>query len=78
MSAVKSFRPIALLLVPACLAVGLLVAWSPGRGATAAATQEATVSNRDHLSPIAWSSRQWEASCADVRTSYNPDRSEHV
>lgn len=31
------------------------------------------VTNREHLGNMAWSSKQWQESCAGVRTSFNPD-----
>ncbi|MCH9651000.1 MAG: cytochrome c [Deltaproteobacteria bacterium] len=34
---------------------------------------EVSVSNKDHLSPIAWTASQWGSACSGVRTSYNPN-----
>ncbi len=41
--------------------------------AYANAPEEGGTSNKDHLSPQAWTSSEWGEACSDVRTSYNPD-----
>ena len=41
---------------------------------SAACTQPCSpTSNKEHLSPMAWTGAQWRERCQDVRTSYNPD-----
>lgn len=64
------------------IGIGLLaVALGFSRGNESSAASPATtgepdaetVSNRDHLSPIAWSSKEWQQGCNGERTSYNPD-----
>ncbi|MCP3916013.1 MAG: c-type cytochrome [bacterium] len=50
----------------ALLATSRSVAEGPGSG-------DDGRTNREHLSPIAWSSKQWRAACGGLRTSYNPD-----
>jgi len=40
--------------------------------ATTTENAEESVSNKDHLSPLAWTSSEWVETCSGVRTSYNP------
>ena len=42
-------------------------------GYLAYATGEPKISNKEHLSPLAWTAGQWQEACAGVRTSYNPN-----
>lgn len=61
------------------LGVGLLVAaFGSSRGTTGVSTEgvarDEPRTNAEHLSPIAWTSAEWQEGCAGVRTSYNPDR----
>ena len=63
-----------------CLCLGLAACDAPASNsstpeakAPAADPGEAKVTNRQHLSPMAWGSSQWQESVKGVRTSYNPD-----
>ncbi len=60
----------------AILCCSLLTVWGLTGfvgGKQAAATEGHGTSNKDHLSPQAWTSNEWREACRGIRTSYNPD-----
>ncbi len=58
----------------ALLAPGMgLIGCGHTGGNTATPAAPPKITNRVHLSPMAWTSGAWQKSCAGIRTSYNPD-----
>ncbi len=43
------------------------------RAVSASEGDPAIVTNREHLGNMAWSSKQWQGACSELRSSYNPD-----